>query len=70
MSEVRVFQCDGPSCLETVEDIGNEDDLAGEGWFLLTFRAGEDDADEVAHLHSLECVIAWAQVCDREWTEA
>lgn len=68
MSQVSVYTCDGPTCVHTIEDIFDDDDLLTTGWFILTFQDGDDE--RTAHLHSLDCLEAWAQVCEREEAEA
>jgi len=59
MSQVSVFQCDGPACITTLEEAYDEDDLVAGGWLLVTF-AGDDEDERVAHLCSHSCLASWA----------
>lgn len=60
MSLLQTFQCDGPACLELVEDAGDEDDLIQAGWLVVAFVADEDE--RTAHLHSYACLVSWASL--------
>ena len=58
MSQVTVFQCDGPACLKSSE-VDCEDDLMPDGWLILYFIADEEDRQ--AHLCSYDCLETWAE---------
>lgn len=60
MSQVSVFQCDGPSCLEADDDSLDETSLQEAGWLIVTMYDPEDETERVAHLHSFACLAAWA----------
>lgn len=58
MTQLSTFQCDGPACLEIIEEPGDEDDLIEAGWLVVTFVADEDE--RTAHLHTYACLVSWA----------
>lgn len=65
MGETHVFQCDGPTCLETDEDSWDHPGLRDAGWQVFEFlQPDEDDEDNdlthVAFFCSFKCMADWA----------
>jgi len=69
VTQISVFQCDGPACVTTLEEAYDDDDLVSGGWLLVTFSDGEEE--RTSHLCSHACLAAWAsEVAEAEEAEA
>lgn len=59
MSQVSVFNCDGPSCMRSDDMSGDERSLMDAGWLMVSLV--DDEEERVVHLCSYECMAEWTQ---------
>ena len=58
MSQVTVFQCDGPDCLRSDDESIEEACLLEAGWLIVSLT--DDEEQRQAHLCSYRCLSGWA----------
>ena len=60
MSQVTVFNCDGPDCLRSDDESLDDGSLRTAGWVTVQVWDEEDEIEREAHLCSFECLSKWA----------